>query len=142
MTEPQPAIMSIYRVTNRETGEVRLVPAESQQAAVERLGWLIVECHVIRVQPSFERPFHRQATFMVAVPCRVCHAQYASCNLPDGTDCHLLEGAPDVAEWLKQTLRAHQCDHVGEPLGIADYKKRQSFMPTSDAIAYLLARLL
>lgn len=129
--------LKIYEVTNRVTGERRVVAAKSAQEACEQEGWLIGDCYVQEQTPRFEKLDNGSRAFLVKVPCKVCPYQYAECVSPAEIECPCRPNIPDFNRWLSEASKAHLCDYVGVPLKREDYNLLQKWTTIDEAIKIL-----
>lgn len=51
-----------YRVTNRVTKETQEVEAPSAQEACQRLGWLIGDCYIVKIQKWADHTLYSRVT--------------------------------------------------------------------------------
>lgn len=137
MSEKQIANLSIYRVTNTETGDRRWTVAVFAEEACKALDWPEADCHVVRLDAKRHTRPDGVKGLMVAVPCLVCPYQYAECQKPPQEPCPTRSNAPDLKEWLAQVTAAHLCNHVGQPIFKGDYESCLMWLTLPAAIDYV-----
>lgn len=137
MSERKIANLSIYRITNRLSGDRRWTVAVFAQEACKALDWPEADCHVVRLDTRHHTRPDGVKGQMVQVPCRVCPYQYAECQKPPEQPCPAWSRTPDLDTWLKAVSRAHLCDHVGQPIFKIDYESALMWLTLPAAIDYV-----
>lgn len=128
---------NIYSIMNKNTSESLYIAEVDPESACAVAHWPFEDCQVKEV-PRQRHPtrWHEPGLF-VKLLCEVCPYQRAECIKPAGTECPIRSEVPDITEWLKKVLIAHNCDHVGVDLTINDYDLHRKWVPLPKAIKEL-----
>jgi len=137
MTQKKVNQLEIWEVSNQDTGAKVYTAALNPQDACEQAGWKIEDCFVYHQKPRKQSVKGKGDILLVRIPCLVCSFQYTECLSPATTECPVPHDSPDMNEWLKQVIRAHLCDYVGQDLSKHDHTLRQKWLPMEQAIEEL-----
>lgn len=140
MTKKTATPEHIWRLINKDTGEVAYVPARTVEGACAARSWALPDTYFELLEPVWKTDHDGHRAFMLELPCDVCPYQYAQCLRPPKEECPVHHNAAELKRWLKQITQAHLCKYVGKSLTHKQHENQKVLMSREEAATYLRSR--